>query len=159
MRRFEFRLESVLRIRRFELERERARMLRLEAEWRRRDSRARELAARVEQGEERLGRIMEGGMDGRRIGGHAAGLASGRFHRAQAEAARDHLVPQLESARERTREASVRVRSLEKLEARRAIAHLEEERRLEQRELDSLAITRAAAETIDRRVHEEGRES
>ncbi|MHA7838242.1 MAG: hypothetical protein ACX98W_12380, partial [bacterium] len=62
MRRFEFRLESVLRIRRFELERERARMLRLEAEWRRRDSRAREVAARVEQGEERLGRIMEGGM-------------------------------------------------------------------------------------------------
>lgn len=144
MRRFVFRLEAVLRLRRFELVRAGARLRVLQAEWTRRDTRVREAQARVEHGEARLREDMERGIDGRRLGLHAAGLASGRFERAQAEANRDRLTPELDLQRRQVEQARIRIRSLEKLSERRASAHEARARRLDQAELDELALTRAA---------------
>lgn len=144
MRRFVFRLEAVLRLRRFELARARARLGVLQAEWTRRETRVREAHMRVEHGETRLREEMEQGVDGRRLGLHAAGLASGRFERAQAEANRDRLTPELEAQRSQVEQARIRIRSLEKLSERRASAHAARARRLDQAELDELALTRAA---------------
>ncbi len=144
MRRFVFRLDAVLRLRRFELARARARLRVLQAEWSRREARVREAHARVGHGETILREAMQRGIDGRRLGLHAAGLASGRFERAQAEANRDRLTPDLEAQRREVEQAHIRMRSLEKLSERRASVHAARERRLDQSELDELALSRAA---------------
>ena len=144
MKRFVFRLEAVLRLRRFELAPARARLSALQAEWSRRETRVREAHARIEHGETRLREEMEQGIDGRRLGLHAAGLASGRFERAQAEANRDRLKPELEAQRRQVERLRIRIRSLEKLSERRASAHAARAHWLEQAELDELALTRVA---------------
>jgi len=144
MKRFEFRLEAVLRLRRFERARARARLGVLQAEWSRRQMRLREARARVEHGETRLRAEMEQGVDGRLLGLQAAGLASGRFDEAQAEAHRDRLKPELDAQRNQLDQLRIRVRSLEKLGERRASAHAARAQRLEQAELDELALTRTA---------------
>jgi flagellar FliJ protein len=144
MKRFQFRLDGVLRIRNFELEREQEKLRELEAERRHREARILEAVSRIERGQALLRRDMELGVDGRRLGLHSAGLANGRYERTRAEAELEEMMPALDRARLAVREARARVRSLEKLREKRALAHREWGEKLEQAALDELAIGRAA---------------
>jgi flagellar export protein FliJ len=144
VKRFVFRLDAVLRIRLFELERARLRLMQLEAERVRRELRVDAVRARLERGEARLREEMAAGIDGRRLGLHAMGLAVGRFECVRAETVLEQLRPELEEARQALREARVRVRSLERLREKRVQAHRERMQRLEQAELDESAIGRAS---------------
>ena len=144
MKAFHFRLEPVLRVRRLELERAAVRLAEAErsleralertAEWRRRcGSASAELAARLGIGlradEYRTADAAQRGLQARL---------------AEAEAGSAQARGQLEESRWRVFEARTRVRALERLRERALREHQLRTARREQRELDEVAVQRAA---------------
>lgn len=167
MKRFVFRLESVLRIRAFELERARVQLAAMQAERTRRQAVVDEEAARVEKGRAVLDEEAAAGVDGERLALRADALASGRFRLAHAERALGDLDEPLAEARRRVHHARTRLRSLERLKEDAATRHRVEGLAAEQAELEELALSRIALEQVardrrrdvDRRMEERGNPS
>jgi flagellar export protein FliJ len=144
MKRFVFRLERVLGIRRFELERARLALAEVEAE-------AIRLAARVALAERRLDegrRILEQesceGADGPRLALRALAVRSGRTKWLLARQQTEAFEPTRARARERVRRCRARVESLERLRENRADLHRKHALASEQAELEGLAMARFA---------------
>lgn len=156
MRRFRFRLEGVLRIRGFELERARVRLAQLEQEARQRRARLEQARAWLVRGEI-LARETTQGAEGPRLAVRAEGVSIGRLAVARAERALADLVPALQAAREAVRRARMQVRSLEKLRERRAEAHRIAALAAEQNELEELALARRGPREPGARLALEGR--
>ena len=144
MKRFVFRLERVLGIRRFELERARIALAAIEAE-------ATRLAAALAESERRLSagrRLLEEetaqGADGSRLALRAQAVRSGRtrwlFARQNVEA----FEPKRVRARADVASCRARVESLEKLRERRADLHRKAALAADQSELEGLAMARYA---------------
>lgn len=148
MKRFSFRLESVLRVRRFELDRARTELARLETERQRRQDVVRNEAACVVEGQTLLAAEADQGADGERIAMRADAVTAGRYRLARAERAVEDLAGSLTEARRRVHHARARVRSLERLEEEAAAAHERAERAAEQAELEELAMARIALERV-----------
>ncbi|HPG25791.1 MAG: hypothetical protein H6748_21185 [Spirochaetaceae bacterium] len=157
MRRFRFRLEGVLRIRGFELERARVRLAQLEQEARQRRARLEQARAWLVRGGEILARETTQGAEGPRLAVRAEGVSIGRLAVARAERALADLVPALQAAREAVRRARMQVRSLEKLRERRAEAHRIAALAAEQNELEELALARRGPREPGARLALEGR--
>lgn len=144
MKRFVFRLESVLRLRRHELDRARRRLAEVEAETTRRRTRVDEARTRLAAGQRLLEADAAAGVDGDRLGLRAQGVILGRLDLGRAERALADLMPVLEAARAAVREAHARVESLDRLRERRAEAHRRENEAIEQAMLEDLALQRRA---------------
>lgn len=144
MRRFQFRLASVVRLRSFELERARAQLARVEAERGRRVSVAREETERVARGKTLLDAETRQGATGDRLAMRADGVAAGRLRLAEAERAVAQLDPVVAEARRRVARAHARLKSLERLEAEQARRHRQAAEAVEQAEIEELAIGRLA---------------
>lgn len=146
MKRFAFRLDSVLRVRRFELERARAQLAALESERLRREELARVEWARLVEGRKLLEAETREGADGERLGLRADAVSAGRYRFAQAERAVAELTEPLAEARRRVRHAHARARSLERLREEAEQTHRREGLAAEQAEIEELAIARVALE-------------
>ena len=157
MKRFVYRLERVLDLRRYEASRARAELAALETERARRDARVREAESRLARARDGIARETRAGIDGRRLGLRAIGLAVGRAERAHAQIALDALDPALDAARETLRRAVGRVRSLERLRARRASDHRAAALAAEQAELEELARSHRTVAAGDGTAAAEGR--
>lgn len=144
MKRFVFRLASVLRVREFELDRTRMRLAQLERERTRRAAVLEKTAHCLEKGRQLLQAETEAGADGERLALRAGGVTVGRMSLEQAHKALLDLEPPLTIAREQVREARTRVRSLERLRERQAEAHRLKSSSIEQAELEELALARIA---------------
>lgn len=158
MKRFVFRLQSVLRLREFELERERTRLVQLEQERARRLAVLSDAEERLARGREILSRESREGADGFRLAMRADGVAAGRFGVARARHAFEEIEPPVAEARERVRVARTRVRSLEKLRDRQADAHRLESLAAEQAEIEEIALGRIARRVNAAREVRAGRE-
>lgn len=146
MKRFVFRLESVLRVRRFELDRTVGDLARLEAERRRREDLVRGEVTRLAQGQAYLAAEAEQGADGERLQLRSDAVTSGRYRLARVERSVEDLSAPISEARRRVEHARARVRSLERLKENAAEAHHREGIAAEQAELEELAISRIAVE-------------
>lgn len=144
MKRFVFRLERVLGIRRFELERARRALAEVEVEATRLATLLAEAERRLEEGRRRLDEESAAGSDGALLALRARALRSGRtqwlFARQNVEA----FEPRRAKAREAVRRNRARVESLERLRERRAEFHRHAALAAEQAELEGLAIARFA---------------
>jgi len=158
MKRFIFRLESVLRIREFELDQARIELTKLEQERTRRAERVAEASGQLDEGRRILADEMAEGADGERLAMRADGVTVGRIQFQRAQISLAELEPAIEEARERVRQARVRVRSLERLREHRAEAHRIKSLAAEQDELEELSIARIARRVIQTdRLEEEKR--
>lgn len=144
MKRFVFRLERVLGIRRFELSRARMALAAVEAE-------ASRLAAALLEAEHRLAegrRLLEEetaqGCDGRRLGLLAQAIRSGRTRWLFARQSVEDFEPKRTRARQQVARCRSRVESLEKLRERRSELHHKAALAADQAELEGLAIARYA---------------
>jgi flagellar export protein FliJ len=144
MKRFVFRLERVLGIRRFELERARMALSVVEAE-------AVRLAALLAEAERRLAegrRLLEEetvqGADGPRLALRARAVRSGRTQWLFARQNVESFEPRRAKAREEVRRCRARVESLERLRERRADLHRQAALAADQAELEGLAMARFA---------------
>ena len=146
MKRFAFRLESVLRVRRFELERARVQLTALETERARRESLVRGEVERLAKGRAVLDAETESGADGERLALRADALASGRYRLARAERSVADMLEPVTEARRRVHHAYARVRSLERLREDAQDKHRREGEAAEQSALEELAIGRIALE-------------
>ena len=148
MKRFVFRLESVLRIRAFELERVRAQLAALESESNRRKGLVRGEIERLEKGRALLEAETASGADGERLAMRADGLSAGRYRLARAERSVEDMVEPISEARRRVHHARARVRSLERLKEEAEQTHRREGEAAEQAELEELAMGRIALDRI-----------
>ena len=146
MKRFQFRLESVLRIRRFEFDRTRVQLARLEEERARRESRVRDEVDRLAQGRDLLEHAVREGTDGEGIALRHDAITAGRYRLAQAQRAVEELLEPIAEVRRRLHHDRSRVRSLEHLKEDAAERHHREGLAAEQAELEELALTRIALE-------------
>ena len=156
MKKFVFRLQSVLRIREFELDRARIELSKLEQERARRAKLVSEAVEDLETGRRILADEAREGADGERLAMRADGVTVGRIQLQRAKFVLAELDPAIAEARERVREARVRVQSLERLRERRAETHRRESLAAEQAELEELSIARIARRMIqENRLEEE----
>lgn len=144
MKRFVFRLASILRLREFEFEQARARWAQLERERSARRAQVEESTERVARAQRRMADDVAAGSLGRELSLRARGLAVGRFLQAQAESRLEEMDEPCETARTQMIEAQVPVRSLERLRDKQAEAHRAAFLREEQALLDEQASLRAA---------------
>ncbi len=154
MKRFQFRLESVLRIRRFEFDRARTQLARLEEERARREAVVRGEADRLARGRSLLEAEVQQGADGETIALRHDAVTAGRYRVAQAERAVEEMLEPIAAARRRLHHARARVRSLERLEEEAAARHHREGLAAEQAELEELALSRIALEQASARRRE-----
>ncbi|MEM9174124.1 MAG: hypothetical protein AAGC67_02735 [Myxococcota bacterium] len=159
MKRFAFRLESVLRIRTFEFDRARGQLARLEEERARRETLVRGEVERIAQGRILLAAETQQGADGEQLQLRNDALTAGRFRLAAAERAVAELIEPIGEARRRLHHARSRVRSLERLKEDAAATHQREGRAADQAELEELALSRIGLERIaaGRPAHSERR--
>lgn len=150
MKRFVFRLESVLRIREFELDRARIELSKLEQERTRRAELVSQATEHLEMGRRILADEAREGADGERLAMRADGVTVGRLQLQNAEFVLAELDPALAQAHERVQRARVRVQSLERLRERRAETHRRESLAAEQAELEELSIARIARQRIQK---------
>ena len=151
MKRFRFRLESVLRLRRFELDRARAQLAALEGERRSRLEALRVEHAWLDEGQRLLDEETSAGHDGERIAMRADAVTAGRFRVGLAERRAQELDAPIAEARRRVAHTHARVRSLERLEEEAAATHRREGLSAEQAELEELAIGRIALAGLEER--------
>lgn len=144
MKRFVYRLDSVLRIRRFEFDRARQDWLTVEAERRRIAERVSSLSRRLDRGRTLLDRELRMGAASDRLALRAAANAAGRYDLERTQAELEALLPVWEEKRDGLRQAGVRVRSLERLRDGKERQHREASQRFEQKELDEIAMLRLA---------------
>lgn len=144
MKRFKFRLESVLRLRRFELDRARAGLASLERERAQREAAVRTERSRLETGQALLEEATAAGRDGERIAMRADAVTAGRFRLGHAKRRCEELEAPIGEARRRVAHAHSRVRSLERLEEEAEATHRREGLAAEQAEIEELAIGRYA---------------
>ncbi len=158
MKKFVFRLQSVLRIREFELDRARAERSKLEIERNLRAARVSEAGDKLEIGRRILADEAREGASGERLAMRADGVTVGRIALQRAQYVLKELEPALREARERVQAARVRVESLERLRERRAESHRRESLAAEQAELEDLSIARIARRRIlENRLQQENR--
>ena len=150
MKRFVFRLASVLRIREFELDRARLELSKLEQERHRREGVVASAAENLERGREILAAEIAKGVDAERLAMRADGVTVGRIEWQRAQIAVAELEPGILAARERVRKAHTQVKSLDRLRQNREESHRRESLAAEQAELEELAIARIA-----RRMHQD----
>jgi len=146
MKRFQFRLESVLRVRQFEFDRTRAQLARLEEERARREGRVRDEVDRLTRGRDLLEHAVREGTDGEGIALRHDAITAGRYRLAHAESAVEELLEPIAEVRRRLHHARSRVRSLERLKEDAAEKHHREGLAAEQAELEELALARIALE-------------
>lgn len=144
MKRFVFRLERVLGIRRFELERARLSLAQAEAEAARLAARLEETARRLEQGRRMLEEQTVQGADGALLALRAQAVRAGRAQWLAARMAAVDFEPKRARAREQVRRCRARVESLERLREQRAARHRQAMLASEQAELEELAVARFA---------------
>lgn len=144
MKRFVFRLERVLGIRRFELDRARIALAAVEAEATRLANVAVEAERRLAEGRRLLEEETALGAEGPQLALRARAVRAGRtqwlFARQNVEA----FEPKRARAREEVRRCRARVESLENLRDRRADLHRKAALAADQTELEGLAIARYA---------------
>ncbi len=145
MKRFSFRLDSVLKVRQFELDRAKAALAEVEAERAARQAAVDKADAQLEEGRQMLAADVVVGVDGEYLAMRADGVAAGRFKCLIAQRSLNELAETLRIARERVARARVGVRSIERLREKREISHRQESLKLEQAEIEELA--RASART------------
>ena len=145
MKRFSFRLDSVLKVRQFELDRAKVALAKVEAERASRQAAVDKAEAQLEQGRQLLTADVAVGVDGEYLSMRADGVAAGRFKCLIAQRSLNELAEKLRIARERVARARVGVRSIERLREKREISHRKESLKLEQAEIEELA--RASART------------
>jgi len=142
MKRFEFRLDRVLGIRRFELERARIALAAAEAEATRLAAAMIEAERRFLEGRRLLEEEMAVGSDGRLLALRAQAVRAGRSKWMFARQAVESFEPKRARARELVRRCRARVESLEHLRDRRAELHRKSALAAEQSELEDLALAR-----------------
>jgi flagellar export protein FliJ len=156
MKRFQFRLEGLMRVRRFELDRVRNQLAVIEREWTRRAGLLKGEQARLEAGQALLKRAASHGSDGEEVAMRADAITAGRFRVARAQRALEDLNAPLVEARRRVDHALSRVRSLERLEEKAETEHRRLELKAEQAQLEELAMGRIARAGVEaRRVERE----
>ncbi|GEM_PF-1632003 len=148
MKRFAFRLESVLRIRSFEFDRARVQLARLEEERSRREAAVRTEVERLVEGRRLLEAETREGADGERLAMRHDAVTAGRYRVAIAERGVTELLEPISEARRRLHHARARVRSLERLKEEAEDAHHREGLAAEQAELEELALSRIALERV-----------
>lgn len=146
MKRFVFRLESVLRIRAFELERARRMLAALEKERRVRADSVVDSTKRLDLGRAWLLADAAEGTDADRLALRADGVSVGRLRLAHAQHLLGELDAPLRQAKEHVQKSRARVRSLERLREHRADEHRRESLSIEQRELEELAMVRLSGD-------------
>ncbi len=157
MKRFVFRLESVLRIREFEFDRARIRLARLEEERGRRLARVDLAVSRLERGHAILESESREGADGERLALRAGGVSIGRRDLESARVSLAQLEPALVEARDVVRRTRARVRSLERLRERREEEYRRASRAAEQAEIEELAMARIGRQDLSTKsVRKEG---
>ena len=144
MKRFVFRLESVLRLREFELDKARTVLAGVEAERRARSARVDAATARAARGRALLDTDMQQGADGERLGLRAMGEMLGRSELARARRELAEFEPVVELARAEMRAAHTRVRSLERLREKQEETHRQRGLALEQAQLEEITLLRLA---------------
>ncbi|MFO0687194.1 MAG: hypothetical protein U0900_00620 [Myxococcota bacterium] len=144
MKRFVFRLERVLGIRRFELERARHALSLVEAEAMRLATACVEAERRWHEGQRRLEEETVAGADGAALALRARAVRAGRAKWMYARMAVEAFEPRRAEAREQVRRCRARVESLEKLREQRAELHRRRALAGEQAELEDLSIARFA---------------
>lgn len=149
MKRFAFRLDSILRLRVHEFEAAQRRFQVLDHQRRAQAARLGELNQHLATGQRLLTEDVARGCDARQIGLRARGLAVGRFQVAQAEVQLEALHSPWEAARQQMLAARVKKRSLEQLRDRQAAEHQAEAARAEQAALDEMSVLRAARASAD----------
>jgi len=144
MKKFRFRLDPVVAVRRFELDRARAELGEAERAAVKADERHQAWRARRSSSGEALA---ESVADGVRAGGlHSAAAALAGLGQRVVEAAAGLVEARTSVAarREGALAARTRLRALERLRERAAVAHRRDEARREQRDLDEIGALRAA---------------
>ena len=141
MKRFSFRLDGLLKIRRFELDRAAAALNEVEAERSRRQEKVDQAEAKLEQGRVFLAEDAAAGADGEYLAMRADGISSGRFACLSAQRSLNELAEQLRITRERVARARVGVRSIERLREKKETAHRQDALAEEQSEIEELART------------------
>jgi len=144
MKRFVFRLERVLGIRRFELERARIALAAIELEAARLAAALVEAERRLSAGRRLLEEEMAQGADGSRLALRAQAVRSGRTKWLFARQNVETFEPKRVRAREAVARCRARVESLEKLRERRAEVHHKAALAADQAELEGLALARYA---------------
>ena len=144
MKRFAFRLERVLGIRRFELERARIALVQVEAEASRLAAAATEAERRLVEGRRLLEEETVRGAEGPLIALRAQAVRAGRVRWLFARQNVESFEPKRASARAVVRRCRARVESLERLRERRSDLHRKAALAAEQAELEGLAMARFA---------------
>jgi flagellar export protein FliJ len=147
MKRFVFRLERVLGIRRFELERARMALAAVEAEATRLATLLAESERRLDEGRRLLEEESAQGADGPRLALRARAVRSGRTQWLFARQNVESFEPRRLKAREEVRRCRARVESLERLRERRSDLHRQAALAADQAELEGLAMARFARST------------
>ena len=148
MKRFAFRLERVLGIRRFELERARIALVQLEAEASRLAAAATEAERRLVEGRRLLEEETVRGAEGPLIALRAQAVRAGRVRWLFARQNVESFEPKRASARAVVRRCRARVESLERLRERRSDLHRKAALAAEQAELEGLAMARFARASL-----------
>lgn len=148
MKRFAFRLERVLGIRRFELEKARIALIAVEAEASRLAAVAVEAERRLVEGRRLLEEETTRGADGPCIALRAQAVRAGRVKWLFARQNVEGFEPKRAAARAQVRRCKARVESLERLRERRAELHQKAALAAEQAELEGLAMARFARASI-----------
>lgn len=156
MKRFVFRLDSVLRLRAFELEKARVILAGAEAELRTRNEQLEAAARRAARGRALLDEEAGRGVDGERLGLRAMGELLGRSDLVRARRVRDDFQPVIDMARDEVRAAHTRVRSLELLREKQQEGHRRRALALEQAQLEEITLLRLAREKSLRRSGRSG---
>ncbi len=144
MKRFVFRLERVLGIRRFELDRARIALAAVEAEATRLAAVTAEAERRLAEGRRLLEEETAQGAEGPQLALRARAVRAGRTQWLFARQNVESFEPKRTRAREDVRRCRARVESLENLRDRRADLHRKAALAADQAELESLAIARYA---------------
>ena len=144
MKAFHFRLESVMKVRSFELERARQHWLELEGERARRAARLEHLNEKLAEGRALLDAEIAKGAEAEWLALRSDALAAARFELMRTRLELEELMPRWEQAREAMRVARTRLKSLERMRETAVERHRGEALRLEQAELDELAGSRRA---------------
>ena len=142
MKRFEFRLERVLGIRRFELERARIALAQAEVEANRLAAAAVAAERRFLEGRRALDQEMVEGCEGRRLALRAQAVRAGRAQWLVARQNVEMFEPKRVRARELVRRCRARVEGLERLRERRELLHRQASMAREQAEIEGLAMAR-----------------
>ncbi len=138
MKGFRFRLDPILRLRSYELERRRAELVRADGFAHAARLQQRRLEADAKLGAARLESSAQAGADGALLSVTADSVASLFIQAANAERTTAELTAKAGKAREAMMEARQRVRSLEKLREHKLDEHRAEALRREIRELDEM---------------------